>query len=205
MRRREILAALAGVSALGQSARPASKKKSGFDCECAFLPAAAGVPPGSEAFKDVGSKLRITGMKVFGVTLDERLGRVDRPYVFVKLETNQGVFGWGEATLEGKASAAMACVNDLRDFIVGSDPMQSEHLYQLMYIGSFYRGGPVLGSAISGIDQAIWDIRGRCWECRCTNCSADPSIRAACVAITTLRHPPSRMRARCATKPVRRA
>jgi galactonate dehydratase len=69
--------------------------------------------------------------------------------------------GWGEATLEGKASAAMACVNDLRDFIVGSDPMQVEHLYQLMYIGSFYRGGPVMGSAMSGIDQALWDIRGK--------------------------------------------
>ena len=71
------------------------------------------------------------------------------------------MFGWGEATLEGKASAAMACVNDLRDLVIGSDPMQVEHTYQLMYIGSFYRGGPVLGSAISGIDQAIWDIRGK--------------------------------------------
>jgi galactonate dehydratase len=81
--------------------------------------------------------------------------------VFVKLETNQGVVGWGEATLEGKAGAAMACVNDLKEFIIGSDPMQVEHLYQLMYIGSFYRGGPVLGSAISGIDQALWDIRGK--------------------------------------------
>ena len=46
-------------------------------------------------------------------------------------------------------------------YIVGSDPMQVEHLWQLMYIGSFYRGGPVLGSAISGIDQALWDIRGK--------------------------------------------
>lgn len=55
----------------------------------------------------------------------------------------------------------MACVNDLRDFIIGSDPMQSEHLFQLMYIGSFYRGGPVLGSAISGIYRAIRDIRGK--------------------------------------------
>ena len=81
--------------------------------------------------------------------------------MFVKLETNQGVVGWGEATLEGKAAAAMACVIDLKDFIIGSDPMQVEHLYQLMYIGSFYRGGPVLGSAISGIDQALWDIRGK--------------------------------------------
>jgi galactonate dehydratase len=100
-------------------------------------------------------------MRVFGVTLDERIAQSDRPYIFVKLETNQGVVGWGEATLEGKASAAMACVLDLKDLIIGSDPMQVEHLWQLMYIGSFYRGGPVLGSAISGIDQALWDIRGK--------------------------------------------
>jgi galactonate dehydratase len=126
-----------------------------------MAPAPTLVPPGSEVFKDTGSKLRITAMKTYGITLDPKIARSDRPYVFVKLETNQGVVGWGEATLEGKAAAAMACVNDLHDFIVGSDPMQSEHLYQLMYIGSFYRGGPVLGSAISGIDQAIWDIRGK--------------------------------------------
>src|SRR5262249_57037077 len=79
----------------------------------------------------------------------------------VKIETNWGVGGWGEARLEGKAAAAMACVMDLKDLILGSDPMQVEHLYQLMYIGSFYRGGPVMGSAISGIDQALWDIRGK--------------------------------------------
>src|SRR5271163_2348468 len=156
MRRREMLGALAAAGVM----RGSPARKSGIGCGCAFAPAAA-IPPGSEVFKDVGSKLRITDMKVFGVTLDEKIARADRPYVFVKLETNQGVVGWGEATLEGKASAAMACVNDLRDFIVGSDPMQSEHLYQLMYIGSFYRGGPVLGSAISGIDQALWDIRGK--------------------------------------------
>src|SRR5947209_10072016 len=129
-------------------------------CGCDFAPAAA-LPPGSNVFGSVGSKLRITGIKVFGATLDAKIAQADRPYGLVKLETNQGVVGWGEATLEGKASAAMACVNDLHDFLVGSDPMQSEHLYQLMYIGSFYRGGPVLGSAISGIDQAIWDIRGK--------------------------------------------
>jgi len=156
MIRREFLGAVATAAA------GLKQKRSSFriGCGCDLAPEAA-LPPGSDVFKDVGSKLRITGMKVFGVTLDEKIARSDRPYVFVKLETNQGIVGWGEATLEGKASAAMACVNDLRDFIVGSDPMQSEHLYQLMYIGSFYRGGPVLGSAISGIDQAIWDIRGK--------------------------------------------
>src|SRR5215467_12833947 len=155
MKRRQFLGSLATAAGM-RGARGASR----LGCGCALAPASA-IPPGSDVFKDVGSKLRITGMKTFGVTLDEKIGRSDRPYVFVKLETNQGIVGWGEATLEGKAGAAMACVNDLHDFVVGSDPMQSEHLYQLMYIGSFYRGGPVLGSAISGIEQAIWDIRGK--------------------------------------------
>ena len=69
--------------------------------------------------------------------------------------------GWGEGTLEGKAGAVMACINDFRDFVIGSDPMQVEHHWQSMYVQSFYRSGPVMGSAISGIDQAMWDIRGK--------------------------------------------
>jgi galactonate dehydratase len=158
MKRRHLLGVFAAAGALhgGPSRRLLN------DCGCApQIQISRTKPPGAEAFRDVGSKLRITNMQVFGVTLDERIAPVDRPYVFVKLETNQGVVGWGEATLEGKAAAAMACVMDLKDLIIGSDPMQVEHLYQLMYIGSFYRGGPVLGSAISGIDQALWDIRGK--------------------------------------------
>jgi galactonate dehydratase len=161
MKRRELLGALAAAGTLtGAGRRRAVNAPT--DCGCALqVQHSKATPPGSDVFESVGSKLRITGMKVFGVTLDEKIARSDRPYVFVKLETNQGVVGWGEATLEGKAAAAMACVLDLKEFIVGSDPMQVEHLYQLMYIGSFYRGGPVLGSAISGIDQALWDIRGK--------------------------------------------
>src|SRR6476469_826101 len=163
MKRRQLLTALAGAGAL--SAAP-GRRRVGLsplhDCGCApQIVTAKDKPPGAAAFRDGGSNLRITNMQVFGVTLDERIAQADRPYVFVKLETNQGVVGWGEATLEGKASAAMACVMDLKDLIVGNDPMQVEHLYQFMYIGSFYRGGPVLGSAISGIDQALWDIRGK--------------------------------------------
>lgn len=158
MKRRNLLGAFAAAGAFGQTRRGTLSDS----CGCApQIRTDASKPPGGAAFAACGSKLRITGMKVFGVTLDERLGASDRPYVFVKLETNQGVIGWGEATLEGKAAAAMACVLDLKDLIVGSDPMQVEHLHQLMYIGSFYRGGPVLGSAISGIDQALWDIRGK--------------------------------------------
>ena len=55
----------------------------------------------------------------------------------------------------------MACVQDFRDFLIGNDPMQVEHLWQSMYVHTFYRAGPVIGSAISGIDQALWDIRGK--------------------------------------------
>ena len=55
----------------------------------------------------------------------------------------------------------MACVDDFREFLIGTDPMQVEHHWQSMYVHSFYRAGPVIGSAISGIDQALWDIRGK--------------------------------------------
>jgi galactonate dehydratase len=112
----------------------------------------------SEAFRDVSSGIKITNLKVFGVSLTPNS---DRPYVFVKLETNQGLVGWGEGTLEGKAGAAMACIEDFRDFLIGNDPMQVEHLWQSMYVHTFYRAGPVIGSAMSGIDQALWDIRGK--------------------------------------------
>jgi galactonate dehydratase len=128
----------------------------GGACGCALAPAQT--PAGADAFRGAGSKVRITNLKVFGVTL---AGDSDRPYVFVKIETGAGVVGWGEATLEGKAAATMACVQDFRDFLIGADPMQVEHHWQSMYVHSFYRAGPVMGSAISGIDQALWDIRGK--------------------------------------------
>lgn len=127
----------------------------GPGCNCALAPAQA---LGADAFQGVGSRLKITAAKVFGVSLTPDS---DRPYVFVKLETNGGLVGWGEATLEGKAGAVMACVEDFREFLIGADPMQVEHIWQSMYVHSFYRAGPVMGSAISGIDQALWDIRGK--------------------------------------------
>jgi galactonate dehydratase len=125
-------------------------------CGCALAPQAA---LGADAFQRVGTRIKITDVKVFGVSLTPDS---DRPYVFVKIETNQpGLHGWGEGTLEGKAGAVIACVNDFRDFLIGHDPMLVEHHWQSMYVHSFYRAGPVIGSAISGIDQALWDIRGK--------------------------------------------
>jgi galactonate dehydratase len=103
-------------------------------------------------------RIKVTGMKTIGVTWEPNS---DRPYVFVKIETDAGIVGWGEATLEGKAGAVMQTIDDLRLFVVGADPMRVEHIWQDIYIHAFYRAGPILGSALSGIDQALWDIRGK--------------------------------------------
>jgi galactonate dehydratase len=150
MKRRQFFSGAAGAMLAGRSL------SAGVSCGCALAPPQN--PLGADAFRGVGSRLKITNMKVFGVSLTPNS---DRPFVFVKLETDGGVIGWGEGTLEGKAGAVMACVNDFRDFVIGSDPMQVEHHWQSMYVQSFYRAGPVMGSAISGIDQAMWDIRGK--------------------------------------------
>jgi galactonate dehydratase len=161
MRRRQFMGSLAAAMAAGGSlARPAAAVHANTHtggwggAEPEPLPD----PLGREAFRQVGSRARITGMKVFGVSLTPES---DRPYVFVKLETDAGVVGWGEGTLEGKAGAVIACMNDFRDFLIGSDPVLVEHHWQSMYVHSFYRAGPVIGSAISGIDQALWDLRGK--------------------------------------------
>ena len=155
MRRRNFLAlGGAGMALARDAARTPARRGMADACGCSFAPQAAA----GGAFDRVQSSLKVTGMKVFGVSLTPTS---DRPYVFVKLETNQGLVGWGEGTLEGKAGAAMACIEDFRDFVVGSDPMQVEHTWQSMYVHSFYRAGPVMGSAISATDQALWDIRGK--------------------------------------------
>lgn len=137
-------------------------------CACSFLPQAtqndpnrgATGPLGAAALFPLGSNFRITNIKTFGVTLPTP-EQADRPYVFVKIETNQGVHGWGEGTLEGKAAATIACIEDFKEFLIGHDPMPVEHHWQSMYVHSFYRAGPVIGSAMAAIDQALWDIRGK--------------------------------------------
>ena len=154
MRRWQFLAGLVGAGFAG-IAGPGHVSASS-SCVCARLPLQNALA--AEAFREVGSKIKIANMKAFGVSLTPDS---DRPYVFVKLETDAGVVGWGEGTLEGKAGAVIACVDDFKEFILGIDPMQVEHHWQSMYVHSFYRAGPVIGSAISGIDQALWDIRGK--------------------------------------------
>src|SRR5437588_4166497 len=156
MNRRRFLAGACGTMAASRlSGEP--EREAPF-CGCAPEPQIP-APPGADALAAFGSKVRITNVKTFGVTIPG--APPDRPYVFVKLETNGGLVGWGEGTLEGKAGAVLACINDFREFLIGADPMPVEHHWQSMYVHSFYRAGPVMGSAISAIDQALWDLRGK--------------------------------------------
>ena len=80
---------------------------------------------------------------------------------FVEIETDAGVTGWGEAVLEGHAAAVLSCVQEYKDYLIGQDPGRIEDLWSTIYRAGFYRGGGVLMSALSGIDQALWDIKGK--------------------------------------------
>ena len=82
-------------------------------------------------------------------------------WLFVKIETDEGVAGWGEPILEGRAATVAAAVSELSDYLVGADPRRIEDLWTVLYRGGFYRGGSVAMSALAGIDQALWDIKGR--------------------------------------------
>jgi galactonate dehydratase len=85
-----------------------------------------------------------------------------RNWVFVKVETDQdGLYGWGEATLEWKTAGVVGSVEDIGRLLIGEDPRRVEHLYQVMVRQYFWRPGIEGMSAISGIDQALWDIKGK--------------------------------------------
>ncbi|MCX7012930.1 MAG: galactonate dehydratase, partial [Candidatus Sumerlaeota bacterium] len=82
-------------------------------------------------------------------------------WMFLKISTDEGIGGWGEPIVEGRARTVAMAIAEHAPRLVGQDPRRIEHLWQQMYRGTFYRGGPVLVSAISGIEQALWDIKGK--------------------------------------------
>lgn len=87
--------------------------------------------------------------------------RLPPRWMFLKIETDEGVVGWGEPVIEGRARTVEAAVHELGDYLIGQDPSRINDLWQVMYRAGFYRGGPILMSAIAGIDQALWDIKGK--------------------------------------------
>ncbi|MCG4272569.1 galactonate dehydratase [Acetobacter senegalensis] len=82
-------------------------------------------------------------------------------WLFLKIETDEGISGWGEPVVEGRASTVAAMVEELSDYLIGKDPFPIEDHWNVLYRAGFYRGGAIHMSAIAGIDQALWDIKGR--------------------------------------------
>src|SRR4051794_14136436 len=99
-----------------------------------------------------GGRVKIIGLETF---------LVPPRWLFLRVDTDEGVSGWGEPVVEGRADTVRAAVNELADHLVGSDPLRIEDTWQVLTKGGFYRGGPVLSSAVAGIDQALWDIAGK--------------------------------------------
>ncbi|MBA4491697.1 galactonate dehydratase [Paracoccus sp. S1E-3] len=98
--------------------------------------------------------MKITALKTFVVP---------PRWLFLKVETDEGLFGWGEPVLEGHAETLAAKIHELETFLIGRDPMLIEDTWQMIYRNGCYRGGPVLMSAMSGVDMALWDIKGKAY------------------------------------------
>ncbi|MBT7163369.1 MAG: galactonate dehydratase [Victivallales bacterium] len=96
--------------------------------------------------------MKITGLELFPVA---------PRWLFLKVSTDSGICGWGEPVVEGRAATVAAAVEEMSDYLVGRRAGDIEDIWQVLYRGGFYRGGPVLTSAISGIEQALWDIKGK--------------------------------------------
>jgi galactonate dehydratase len=112
-------------------------------------------PPIPDAVPDArpsAGDLRIHSLELF---------QLPPRWLFLKVTTESGLAGWGEPVVEGRAATVAAAVRELSDYLVGRDAGRIEDLWQVMYRGGFYRGGPILMSAIAGIDQALWDIKGK--------------------------------------------
>jgi galactonate dehydratase len=89
------------------------------------------------------------------------LFKVPPRWLFLKVTTESGLVGWGEPVVEGKADTVAAAVEEMKEYVIGRNANEIEDIWQVLYRGAFYRGGPVLTSAISGIEQALWDIKGK--------------------------------------------
>jgi galactonate dehydratase len=96
--------------------------------------------------------VKITGVETFLVA---------PRWLFLKVSTDEGISGWGEPVVEGRAETVRAAVHELSELLIGQDPLRIEDHWQVLRRGGFYRGGPVLSSALAGFDHALWDIAGK--------------------------------------------
>ena len=96
--------------------------------------------------------MKITGFEAFALPKRSQ---------FLKITTDEGLCGWGEPTVEGKPATVAAAVHEMSEVLIGRDPDCIEDIWQVMYRGGFYRGGAAFMSAMAGIDQALWDLKGK--------------------------------------------
>src|SRR5207247_9867293 len=124
------------------------------------------------AHRDGGYAVDITGGRgshsgqshVRGIRHEEHeAGNVsgEAAVALLKMHTDEGLVGLGEPILEGRARTVAEAVAELGEYLIGQDPRRIEHHWQAMYRHAFYRGGPILTSALSGVEQAMWDILGQ--------------------------------------------
>jgi galactonate dehydratase len=120
----------------------------------AMLAAEAATPRRAAANPPISPKdsLKITKLESF---------LVKPRWAFLKIHTDAGIVGLGEPLVEGRATTTLEAVKEVEPYLIGKDPRRVAHHWQAIYRHAFYRGGPVLTSALSGIDQALWDIKGK--------------------------------------------
>ncbi len=140
--RRSLLKGTAGMIGLGAAQSAGS----------GGAPSAAAASPPETRSARARELMRITRLETF---------LVKPRWLFLKIHTNAGITGWGEPILEGRARTCATAVQELESYLVGKDPRAVAHHWQAIYRHAFYRGGPILTSALSGIDQALWDIKGK--------------------------------------------
>lgn len=107
---------------------------------------------GADAPVSPKDKIKITKLETF---------LVKPRWLFLKVHTDAGIVGLGEPITEGRAKTCATAVEEIAPYLIGKDPRRVVHHWQAIYRHAFYRGGPILTSALSGIDQALWDIKGK--------------------------------------------
>jgi galactonate dehydratase len=151
-RRRLFLASMLGAAG-GAAALGAFAAQEGRDPTDSYDPRGERVG-GERAAQIVGSGEKLTITRLETILVKPR-------WLFLKIHTDAGIVGLGEPIVEGRAETCIAAVKELEGYLIGKDPRPVAHHWQAMYRHAFYRGGPVLTSAISGIDMALWDIKGK--------------------------------------------
>ena len=111
----------------------------------------------NERKDNLAQNTRLSDMEITAI----KLYLLPPRWLFLKITVANGLSGWGEPVVEGRANTVAAAVNELKPYLMGQPANKIEDIWQVLYRGGFYRGGPILMSAISGIDQALWDIKGK--------------------------------------------